>query len=441
MPRALMSKAVIVWTGCLAAVASGQCRPTTGCERPEFAAIDQAMLAFMCDREIPGATLAIARDGQLLFERGYGWADDARTEPMRPDALLRIASVSKPLTVAAVRELIDDGALTLDSFVFDLGQPDGGLLDLDPFPSLGDPRLAGITVRHLIEHEGGWDRDVAGDLTYRELDIAAAMGVGSPPGRENTVRYILGQPLQLDPGADRRYSNIGGLVLGLIIEQASGVPVDRFIQDRVLSSIGIADADHQAGRTFTGDQDEREPWYQSTDVSINVFDPTGPLVPTPYGGWHHVARIGQGGQIATAASLAMFASHRWVNGSDIGLTKPPALRGGWRWNHTGSLNGTGALIRQRGDGVTYAVLMNTTGLGGTIRGTLDPVLDAIVAWPVDHPACCQPDLDGDGTLSIFDFLAFQNLFDSGNPLADFDGDGALTIFDFLAFQNAFDAGC
>jgi hypothetical protein len=54
---------------------------------------------------------------------------------------------------------------------------------------------------------------------------------------------------------------------------------------------------------------------------------------------------------------------------------------------------------------------------------------------------CRADLDGDGELTIFDFLAFQNLFDAGDPIADFDGDGALTIFDFLAFQNAFDAGC
>ncbi len=54
---------------------------------------------------------------------------------------------------------------------------------------------------------------------------------------------------------------------------------------------------------------------------------------------------------------------------------------------------------------------------------------------------CVADLDGDGALTVFDFLEFQNLFDAGDPLADFDGDGALTLFDFLAFQNAFDAGC
>ena len=54
---------------------------------------------------------------------------------------------------------------------------------------------------------------------------------------------------------------------------------------------------------------------------------------------------------------------------------------------------------------------------------------------------CRADIDGDGDLTLFDFLAFQNLFDAGDLAADFDGDGSLTLFDFLAFQNEFDAGC
>ena len=54
---------------------------------------------------------------------------------------------------------------------------------------------------------------------------------------------------------------------------------------------------------------------------------------------------------------------------------------------------------------------------------------------------CRADIDGDGELTIFDFLAFQNLFAQGDMAADFDGDGELTIFDFLAFQNEFAEGC
>ncbi|GIW74085.1 MAG: hypothetical protein KatS3mg103_0607 [Phycisphaerales bacterium] len=54
---------------------------------------------------------------------------------------------------------------------------------------------------------------------------------------------------------------------------------------------------------------------------------------------------------------------------------------------------------------------------------------------------CRVDLDGDSQLTIFDFLAFQTLFDAGDLQADFDGDGQLTLFDFLAFQTEFDLGC
>ncbi|UYV11650.1 MAG: hypothetical protein NCW75_10110 [Phycisphaera sp.] len=78
--------------------------------------------------------------------------------------------------------------------------------------------------------------------------------------------------------------------------------------------------------------------------------------------------------------------------------------------------------------------------GGRFRVAGGVASSAIARWSCEAPAC-PADLDGDGALTIFDFLAFQNAFDAMDPAADFDGDGAFTIFDFLAFQNAFDAGC
>ena len=64
------------------------------------------------------------------------------------------------------------------------------------------------------------------------------------------------------------------------------------------------------------------------------------------------------------------------------------------------------------------------------------------AWRVTLPSdACEPDIDGDGALTVFDFLAFQNLFDDQDARADLDGDGRFTIFDFLTFQTLFDAGC
>lgn len=68
-------------------------------------------------------------------------------------------------------------------------------------------------------------------------------------------------------------------------------------------------------------------------------------------------------------------------------------------------------------------------------------LNTIFFVDVDGSMPCRPDLDGDGDLTLFDFLTFSNLFDAGDAAADFDGDGDLTLFDFLAFSNEFDAGC
>ncbi|MEQ9094735.1 MAG: GC-type dockerin domain-anchored protein [Phycisphaerales bacterium] len=78
------------------------------------------------------------------------------------------------------------------------------------------------------------------------------------------------------------------------------------------------------------------------------------------------------------------------------------------------------------------------GVGPT--GDRDGILACFDNVVIEMTACAA-DFDGDGELTIFDFLAFQNAFDAMDPLADFDGDGELTIFDFLAFQNAFAAGC
>ncbi|MFI4915062.1 MAG: GC-type dockerin domain-anchored protein [Phycisphaerales bacterium JB060] len=100
-----------------------------------------------------------------------------------------------------------------------------------------------------------------------------------------------------------------------------------------------------------------------------------------------------------------------------------------------------------GDGDTTEPL--PLDLDGAARRADDPATADTGAGPAPIPdmgayelgAPCPADFDGDGELTLFDFLAFQNAFDAGDPRADFDGDGELTLFDFLAFQNAFDAGC
>ncbi|OAB63779.1 hypothetical protein AY599_01280 [Leptolyngbya valderiana BDU 20041] len=76
----------------------------------------------------------------------------------------------------------------------------------------------------------------------------------------------------------------------------------------------------------------------------------------------------------------------------------------------------------------------------TKENAISPILGYAPRLELTVIAADDADINGDGVLNIFDFLAFQNAFDAGQPLADFDGNCTLDIFDFLAFQNAFDAG-
>jgi hypothetical protein len=100
------------------------------------------------------------------------------------------------------------------------------------------------------------------------------------------------------------------------------------------------------------------------------------------------------------------------------------------------------------DREVFVVNTRVLDFGGDVFGEASPLRDASFYFlysdfetPISLEAACRADIDGDGSLTIFDFLGFQNLFDAGDIAADFDGDGSLTLFDFLAFQNEFDAGC
>ena len=317
------------------------------------------LLRQFADRHgIGAAALGLVKDGEVVAAGGVGFMDAERRVPIRQDVMMRLASVSKPITAAAIRTLANDGKLALDDRAFELGQSDGGLLELDPFPQLGDSRLAEVTVLQLLQHRGGWDRGTAGDLTYREIEIARAMSISSPPGRENTVRYILGQPLQFAPGSQRVYSNIGYLVLGLIVEEVSGQDYMTYVRENIFTPLGVAAEDVIQGRTFPEVRSDREPWYDAEGLARNVYDPSGPRVRWPDGGWDHEARIAQGGLVASTPAILAFLDVYQVAGDDIGRRRSGSEGDRWAWYHTGGLPGTNTLALQRGNGVSYVFLFN-----------------------------------------------------------------------------------
>src|SRR5262249_9631041 len=127
--------------------------------------------------DIPGASVAVTRGGKLVAAFGVGMADPDTLQVAHPDSRWRIASLSKELTAAAIMRLVEDGALTLDDRPFQI------LSNLTPLGGAApNPALAPITVRQLLNHLGGWnrDREAVGDPMFRSAQISAAAGIAEP---------------------------------------------------------------------------------------------------------------------------------------------------------------------------------------------------------------------------------------------------------------------
>jgi N-acyl-D-amino-acid deacylase len=206
--------------------------PITGKAAPRLQSLDRLMLDFLCDYNIPGGSLAIAKDGRLVFAHGYGWAVVEERRPVRPVTRFNLASCSKPLTAVAILKLVDQGKLRLDDKVFAL------LGDIKPPPGEQvDPRIRDITVRQMLHHASGLVRD-HGPLPQ----IARRLGIQPPVNVAQLTAFNLGKPLLFDPGTEAKYSNLGFLILRLVVERVSGLDDETFTAEHVLKPMGIRNA-------------------------------------------------------------------------------------------------------------------------------------------------------------------------------------------------------
>ncbi|HQB64067.1 MAG TPA: serine hydrolase, partial [Sedimentibacter sp.] len=118
----------------------------------EFEAAEKTVRSFMRKWSISGASLAIAKNGSLVYAKGFGLIDTLSGEEVQPYNKFRTASISKLITAIAVMKLQEEGRLSLDDKVFG---PEGILND-DYFSNPVDKRVYDITVAHLLSHKGGW---------------------------------------------------------------------------------------------------------------------------------------------------------------------------------------------------------------------------------------------------------------------------------------------
>lgn len=387
---------------------SGSGVPRTGETSPQLRPLDELMASFVKQHDVPGASLAVMKGAKLVYARGFGLADTETKRGVQPNSLFRIASVSKPLTAVAILQLWQKKKLRLEDRVFDI------LPAQEWLPEQHDPRLKEITVRQLLQHTGGWDRDKSFDPIVNAREAVRVLGKSLPASAEDIARYTLTLPLDFDPGKRYAYSNVGYLLLGRIIQQTSSQTYEAFVKQNVLAPIKVSRM--SLGRASESSLDINEVRYLDRKHRVIPAVNGGKIgtdVPLVYGGENIEGYEAHGGWIASAADLVKFAAALTGAAKPV-LLKPPALKElvsrpsgaaghkpdgtpmpvyyGLGFNvrpigredrfnvwHDGLIAGTSSLLVLRHDGFCWAVLFNTD------RSPDDKVLSGLID-PLIHQA-------------------------------------------------------
>lgn len=383
--------------------------PITGSTEPRLKPLDDLMTSFVVQYQVPGAGLTVTRGSELVYSRGFGFADVDAKRAVEPDSLFRIASISKPLTAVAILKLNQQGKFKLDDRVFDVLPAEQWL------PAKYDDRLRTITIRQLLQHTGGWDRDKSFDPIGRATDAVQTLGKSLPASAVDITRYTLTLPLDFDPGARYAYSNVGYLLLGRLIELGSGESYESFVTKTVLAPAGVTRT--RLGRAHESDLDKDEVHYYDRKkrmaTAINGAK-LGEQVPLVYGAENLEAYEAHGGWIASTVDIAKFAAALTHAKSDALLAaewlaelrarpqgnpgwesegkprdpyyglgfmiRPIGNQGGVNMWHSGLIAGTSTLLVSRHDGFCWAVFFNIDRApdGKTLSNLIDPLVHKAV---------------------------------------------------------------
>ena len=365
----------------------------------EFAGVEKNVNSFLRKWNIAGASIAVSRNGKLIFARGFGYADTALKTEAQPYNKFRVASISKLVTAAAIMKLQEQGRLSLNDKVFG---PDGILND-PYFSEPKDKRVFGITVAHLLSHEGGWTQRY-GDQMFMPLKIADNMEVELPVDTKTIVRFALNKNLHFTPGRGRSYSNLGYSILGLIIEKASGISYGEYCKKTLLEPVGIYDME-LAGNLPSKKAPFEVTYYEPTDIVLkpSIYG-TGELLPPSYGGNDIEALGAAGAWLATAPNLMRFMLSLDGFNSREDILSDKSIRFmtdngngyapvGWKttimdgtWWRTGSFPGTAGMMKRQSDGLAWVVLLNSSSWNGPeiysyINNMMHKVVSHVDEWP------------------------------------------------------------
>jgi CubicO group peptidase (beta-lactamase class C family) len=346
---------------------------------PEFQKIVRRAQA---RQRAPSVSAAVFRGLELLWSGAVGWADVAARREATPDTRYPIASITKSFVAVAVMQLRAAGALALD----------------DPVQRHLPEAPAGPTIATLLSHASGIQREVPGS-GWETLEF---------PSLEQVLGSLGEVELVLEGGAEWHYSNLGFVLLGEVVARLAGVPIERYIDERILGPIGLEE-------TTWGPAEPAARGYLTHPFADSVFDEPGD---TDKGG-----TIAAGGLWSTTGDLARWGAflhepdpevlapetlaemrrlrvlaepQRWTRGWGLGLILNRIGERVFVGHEGGAIGAVSSLMVEQETGVGAVVLANTTAgcdpiaLAAELAGAVLDADEEVEPWRPAEPA--PPDL-------------------------------------------------
>jgi CubicO group peptidase (beta-lactamase class C family) len=244
--------------------------PPDAAPTPDFATVSKLMNDAIAAHRLPGAVVVIGHGGKLVFHQAYGLrklagepgldGSPAPAEPMTEDTIFDLASLTKPLaTATAVMQLYEQGQVRFDDPVQQY---------LPDFNPANDPQRAKVTVRMLLTHTSGETGDV---------DLKDPWGLDGADKSEG-IHRALTTPLESGPGERFRYSDINFILLGALVEKATGQAEDVYVQQHVFAPLGMEETRYLAPATACGPHAMRGAaiaWAPAPNERVPVGCPAG----------------------------------------------------------------------------------------------------------------------------------------------------------------------
>jgi CubicO group peptidase (beta-lactamase class C family) len=306
----MVTACLVVWVTTYHSL--GQELPTAkpeevGVSSEKVGELSKFMQSLVDERKIAGGVTMMARHGKVIHLAAVGMADRETGTPMKTDAIFRIASMTKPITSAAIMMLWEQGKLGLDDpvskYIPEFQNPTVLVTDI---PLKTEPAKREITIRHLLTHTSGLTY-VSPKLKTLYDEQAISGGIGTTPVTlPDMMKRLAGLPLLFHPGEQWEYG-MSTDVLGRVIEVVSGKTLDRFIEEQITRPLGMTDtffkiSSEKRSRLVPAYALAKDGIVKHVDGEFNPDRVSGDYPYSPA----HIYLAGGGGLCSTAADYLRF---------------------------------------------------------------------------------------------------------------------------------------